>query len=335
MTTGKFSKEMKEYFGALEGAYTTFTNVEIRKGTFNVKSVIRNLLVKNLGYDRIPRAGSGNDQRIEFEVCRKSKVYKSDTLKIPCKFSKPDKDEMTIYFNREQMSPFHEGDYWYIYFKEDCNMPVIGIFSGTKWCDLFANAETDELAEPDEKNNIEISYTVAVPEMNISEEAPPETSSVIRTGINKTRKSMSADEAAVKAHNKKAKGNMGEELVIEIEKRRLQSMNREDLIPKITHVAKYKDGLGYDIISMDVDESGNEQEIYIEVKTTAGDKTMPFYVSRNELDVSQKYRELYYIYRIFNLKGNCNSVNYYRLKGAIDECCELTPVDYIAFPGAQ
>lgn len=335
MTTGKFSKEMKEYFGALEGAYTTFTDVEIRKGTFNVKSVIRNLLVKNLGYDRIPRAGSGSVQRIEFEVCRKSKIYKSDTLKIPCKFSKPDKDEMTIYFNREQISPFHEGDYWYIYFKEDSNMPVIGIFSGTKWCDLFANVESDELAEPDEKKNIEISYTVAVPEMNISEEAPPETSNVIRTGINKIKKSMSVDEAAVKAHNKKAKGNMGEELVIEIEKRRLQSINREDLIPKITHVAKYKDGLGYDIISMDVDESGNEQEIYIEVKTTAGDKNMPFYVSRNELEVSQKYRELYYIYRIFNLKGNSNSVNYYRLKGAIDECCELTPVDYIAFPDAQ
>lgn len=330
MTTGNFSREMLEYFEAEEGAYTAFTDIEIQKGTFNVKSVIRNLLENHLGHNNIPRAGSGNDQCIEFRVCVKSKIYNSDTLRIPCKFSKPDKREMTIYFNREQMSPFRAGDYWYVFFKENDDMPVIGIFSEQKWCDLFDNNEPDELKEPDEENNVEISYAVTVPEMKIYEELPPDTDTVIRTGISKTRKSMSADEAAIKAHNRKAKGNMGEKLVIEIEKRRLESMNREDLIPKIAHVAKFKDGLGYDIISVDVDEAGNEKEIYIEVKTTAGDKNMPFYVSRNELDVSRKYRELYYIYRIYNLASNSDSVNYYRLNGAIDESCELTPLDYLA-----
>ncbi len=335
MTTGSFSKEMLEYFEAEEGAYTAFTDSEVNKGTFNVKSVIRNLLVKRLGHDNIPRAGSGNDQCIEFKVCRKSKIYNSDTLRIPCKFSKTDKEEMTIYFNREQMSSFQKGDYWYIYFKEQDDVPVIGILSDTKWCNLFDNDEVDEMIEPDEKNNTEISYTVIASEMKIVEDAPPDTGTVIRTNFNETRKSMSADEAAIKAHNRKVKGDMGEELVIEIEKRRLKSLNREDLIPKIAHVAKAKDGLGYDIISVDVDESGNEQEIYIEVKTTAGNKNMPFYVSRNELDVSKKYRELYYIYRIYNLESDNDTVNYYRLNGPIDESCELTPLDYIAMPGKR
>jgi hypothetical protein len=326
---------MLEYFDAEEGAYTAFTDVEIQKGTFNVKSVIRNLLIRHLGHDNIPRAGLSNDQNIEFKVCGKSKIYNSDTLKIPCKFSKPDKEEMTIYFNREQMSPFHEGDYWYVYFRESDNVPVIGILSDTKWNNLFGYDETDEMREPDETGNMEISYTASAAEMDILEEIPPEASTVIRTDITKTRKSMSADEAAVKAHNRKAKGNMGEELVIEIEKRRLEAMDREDLIPKIAYVAKYKDGLGYDIISMDVDAEGNEQEIYIEVKTTAGDKNMPFYVSHNEISVSRKYGELYYIYRIYNLASNSKRVNYYRLKGAIDKCCKLTPVDYIAIPKRQ
>ena len=332
MNTGNFSKEMLEYFEAEEGAYTAFTGVEIQKGTFNVKSVIRNLLIRHLGHDNIPRAGLGNDQTIEFAVCRKSKIYNSNTLKIPCKFSKTDKEEMTIYFNREQMSPFHEGDYWYVYFKENDDVPVIGILSGMKWDNLFENDEVDEMTEPDEIDNTEITYAASASEMDIVEEIPPEVSTVIRTEIVKTRKSMSADEAAIKAYNRKAKGNMGEELVIEIEKRRLEAMNREDLIPRIAHVAKYKDGLGYDLISVDVDEAGHEQEIYIEVKATAGGKNMPFYVSHNELEVSREYRELYYIYRIYNLVRNSNHVNYYRLNGAIDDCCELTPVDYIATP---
>ena len=60
---------------------------------------------------------------------------------------------------------------------------------------------------------------------------------------------------------------------------------------------------------------------------------MPFYVSRNELDVSKKYRERYYIYRIYNLTVNSDSVNYYRLKGAVNESCELDAVDYVATPG--
>ena len=208
MTTGSFSKEMLEYFGAEEGAYTAFTDREIQKGTFNVKSVIRNLLVNHLGYDNIPRAGSGDDQDIEFKVCEKSKIYNSDTLKISCKFSKPDKDEMTIYFKREQMSLFHKGDYWYIYFKEHDDMPVIGILYDTKWRDLFDIDEIDEMKEPDEENNIEISYMVPVSEMKITEEVPPNAGDVIRTSCNKVRKSMSADEAAVKAHNRKAKGNI-------------------------------------------------------------------------------------------------------------------------------
>ena len=108
------------------------------------------------------------------------------------------------------------------------------------------------------------------------------------------------------------------------------SINRSDLISRITHVAKHTDGLGYDIISTDVDENGNEEEIYIEVKTTAGDVNMPFFVSNRELKASQTYRNLYYIYRIFNLRENNLDVKYYRINGAIDENFELKCTEYLA-----
>lgn len=331
--TGEFIQEMKMYFNADEGAFTTFTDMEIQKGTFNVKAVIRDLLIKNIGQENIPRSGMGQNQNIEFNICPKSKIYGTETIEIPCKFSKPDKKEMTIYFNREQMSPFQEGDYWYIYFKKGTNNPFIGIISEQKWVDLFESLSDELLSEPDETDKTKLEYAIPAIDISFKEIEAPDIPPII-TGdrISQTRKSMSADEAAVKAHNKKAKGDMGEQIAVEIEKRRLSSIHREDLIPKITHVAKFKDGLGYDIISVDIDSSGNEQEIYIEVKTTAGGKEMPFYVSSNELGVSQKLRELYYIYRICNMRTDCKSVDYYRLQGAISDTCDLTPVDYIAKP---
>ena len=143
--------------------------------------------------------------------------------------------------------------------------------------------------------------------------------------------SVSAEEAARREKNRKKKGDRGEEIAIEIEKHRLKNLGREDLVPKITHVAKKKDGLGYDIISTDLDEAGKEQEIYIEVKTTAGDINTPFYVSTNELKVSRKYKDLYYIYRIFNMTEKTTDVQYYRMRGAIDENYDLVPMDYLAY----
>lgn len=332
--TGEFTIEMKEYFGAKNGAFTSFTAEEIRKGTFNVKAVIRDLLIQYLGNDNIPRAWIEEKQEIDFKVCPKGKIYGTDQVSIPCKFSKLGKKEMSIYFNRAQMAQYQEGDYWYIYFRTDSEQPVIGILSTTKWNGLFNEIEGDEMVEPDEVHNKKINYLISAPEMKFREIEPPALESVVRTvDISKSvRKSMSVDEAAVKAHNKKAKGNMGEDIAIEIEKQRLKLIAREDLISKITHVAKYRDGLGYDIISADVDSDGDVHEIYIEVKTTAGDRSMPFYVSLNELNVSQKYRELYYIYRICNLKEDSEFVDYYKLNGALDETCELKPMDYIAVP---
>ena len=166
--------------------------------------------------------------------------------------------------------------------------------------------------------------------MTLVVEEAPERSTVQLMDKAGVKKSLSAEKAALKEKNRKKKGDRGEEIAIEIEKRRLEEMGRPDLVSKITHVAKNKDGLGYDVISTDVDNGGNEVEIYIEVKATSGDKDMPFYVTARELEVSQKYRELYYIYRIYGLKEDADKAKYYRLAGTIDDKYELKPTEYRA-----
>ena len=66
--TGNFSEEMKSYFGSSEGAYTEMTQMECDKLTYNVKSAMRNILISNLGYNNIPRAGISDKQCICFNI---------------------------------------------------------------------------------------------------------------------------------------------------------------------------------------------------------------------------------------------------------------------------
>jgi hypothetical protein len=331
--TGIFTEQMRDYFGAEEGAYTEFAESELGKSTYNVKSVIRNLLIEKIGRDNIPKARVTENQEITFKICEKAKIYETPTLNIACKFSKPDRDEMSIYFTNEliRIMNVNAGDIWYIYFESTNNSPVLGVMSREKWNNLFEDVEDIEDQEPDENGSHELNYSSDITRMSLKEVEAPERSELQRMGRRSTVRSISAEEAARCERNKKIKGNRGEEIAIEIERRRLSSLDREDLISKITHVAKYKDGLGYDLISTDVDENGYEQEIYIEVKVTAGNVNMPFYVSQRELEISQQYQRLYYIYRIFNMKENNEDVQYYRLNGAIDDNFDLVNTEYLAY----
>lgn len=330
--TANFNDEMKSFFNAEMGAYTTITDMEVKKGTYNVKKNIRDMLIEKMGIENIPVVNVTDNQNISFKICPKAKLYGKKEWNIPCKFSKKGKREMSIYFSGSLMEEFkaNAGDIWYIYFEKDSVQPVLGLMSSEKWKNLFEDV-IDEMEEPDESGTKELTYHNSVENMLLSEVTAPKKSKVIRTNSIKTVRSLSVEEAARKEKNRKKKGNLGEKIAIEIEKRRLTSLNRSDLISRITHVAKYKDGLGYDIISTDIDENGNEIEIYIEVKTTSGNIDMPFFVSNRELEVSRTYNRLYYIYRIFNLKEDNLDVNYYRLNGAIDDNFELKCTEYIAY----
>lgn len=103
----------------------------------------------------------------------------------------------------------------------------------------------------------------------------------------------------IKKQKKNAEnGWLGERLVMLYEEEKLRNAGREDLIKNIKWISKEDDGTGYDILSYDI--YGNE--IYIEVKTTEGKDNTVFYISSNEINAMEKFKEKYFVYRVFNIK---------------------------------
>lgn len=135
------------------------------------------------------------------------------------------------------------------------------------------------------------------------------------------------DYAAVESSNRKL-GLGGEEAVVELERRRLHSAGKRKLAASVEHVSKTRgDGLGYDILSFE--ESGKER--LLEVKTTKSRAETPFFVSRNELQVSQDQAELFHLIRVFNFGP---APRWYHLPGSIDATCELQESTFLAVPKA-
>lgn len=99
-------------------------------------------------------------------------------------------------------------------------------------------------------------------------------------------------------------GLIGEKLVLAYEKERMVECGREDLVDKVKCVSEYNDNLGYDIISYDFDENGNEYQIYIEVKTTESSEKNEFFLTYNEKEVMKKSSDIYWIYRVSLKNGN-------------------------------
>lgn len=90
-------------------------------------------------------------------------------------------------------------------------------------------------------------------------------------------------------------GKAGEELVFHFERRRLEAEERPDLAQKVRWVAQEDgDGAGYDILSFE--RTG--QERLIEVKTTLGGRTTPFYLTRNEHDLAEERTDAFRLMRL-------------------------------------
>lgn len=332
MATGKFTDEMKNKLNAVDGAYTTFTEEEVRKYTFNVKAVIRNLLEKYMGRQNIPRVNVTEKQSISFSVCEKSKGDFLGKIDIQCKYSKPDSNEMSIYFVSTHINGFQiePGDYWYVYFRSGENNPYIGVLSKYVWESWFNTDDSDQ-ADHQDNTATELQYHTPVGQLNIIEVNAPDTQKKPVGNSGSVIRSMTPDQSALKEKNKKIIGNRGEEIAVEIEKRRLKVLGREDLIGRIIPVGKDKDGLGYDVRSIDVGTDNITHDIYIEVKATSGGIDKPFDISKRELEVSQRLKEYYYLYRIYNLKQNSSDVNYYKVNGALDKNYDLEATGFRAY----
>jgi hypothetical protein len=153
-----------------------------------------------------------------------------------------------------------------------------------------------------------------------------------RPGMDRPRRSATAiarspfDYLAAEARNA-ALGLAGERFVLQMEQTRLEGAGFGNLASRVSHVSVERgDGLGYDILSYDMDT----RERLIEVKTTKFGEYTPFYVSRNEVDVSKQSAEQYHLYRLHSFgKGT----RLFTMTGALNETFDLEPSTFIARVG--
>lgn len=131
------------------------------------------------------------------------------------------------------------------------------------------------------------------------------------------------DYLAMEARNASL-GLAGEQFVVNFERARLIHEGKGILADRVEHVAiSVGDGLGFDVLSFEA--SGADR--LIEVKTTAYGIDTPFYVTANELGVSQERSDVYHLYRPFRFRTD---PQLFTVPGAIGTTCWLSPTQYRA-----
>jgi hypothetical protein len=134
---------------------------------------------------------------------------------------------------------------------------------------------------------------------------------------------LSVDYLALEASNRSL-GVAGEEFAVRFEQARLVAANQERLAAAVERVSATRgDGVGFDVLSFDAD--GRER--FVEVKTTAYGPATPFFVTRNEISVSQKSASQYHLYRIFGFR---TLPRLYQKAGQIDHAFLLDAVQFLA-----
>jgi hypothetical protein len=131
------------------------------------------------------------------------------------------------------------------------------------------------------------------------------------------------DYLAIEANNRSL-GAAGEEFVVRFERARLIQSGHQRLADRVERVSETRgDGLGFDVLSYEI--SGRER--LIEVKTTAYGASTPFFVTRNEVAVSQDAHEQFHLYRAFTFRTR---PRLFSKQGAIDQSFSLEPSTFEA-----
>jgi hypothetical protein len=121
----------------------------------------------------------------------------------------------------------------------------------------------------------------------------------------------------------RALGKQGEEMVFNWERTRLFKTSF-DLAKKVRWVSRDDgDGAGFDILSFESD--GRER--LIEVKTTVGGQSTPFYISRNEVDLSCERPEAFKLVRLYDFSRTPRA---FELSPPLHAHVNLEPNSFIA-----
>jgi hypothetical protein len=137
------------------------------------------------------------------------------------------------------------------------------------------------------------------------------------------------DYAAIEAANR-ALGRAGEQAVVVAERARLTRAGRADLAALVRHSSvEDGDGLGYDIQSF---RGISDEPCYLEVKTTKYAKEVPFFISENEVDVSDDLGPAYRLIRVFRYSRP--GAGYYAIEGPLTRNAQLRASTYLGLPVA-
>lgn len=138
----------------------------------------------------------------------------------------------------------------------------------------------------------------------------------------------SIDWAARDARNRRI-GLEGEKLIFQMEIDRLTAAGQKNLAAQVKHISLVNSAAGYDIASFAPDGALKR----IEVKTTQGPISAPFFISINEVLASREDPLSYWIYRVFSFKPDKGEAEYFVINGDVEDTCDLVPTNFRAKPG--
>jgi len=119
-------------------------------------------------------------------------------------------------------------------------------------------------------------------------------------------------------------GEAGEAMVLAYEKSFLTLHDRYDLAKAVRWTSKEDgDGAGYDIFSFTPE--GDDR--LIEVKTTNGWERTPFHISRNELAVSDQFKDNWHLVRLWDFARRPKA---FELRPPLEQHVSLTPTSFQA-----
>lgn len=127
-------------------------------------------------------------------------------------------------------------------------------------------------------------------------------------------------------------GEAGEKAVLLHERHRLHELGRPDLSERVEWTAKERgDGFGFDVRSFFGSGAMAERELMLEVKTTGGPKSTPFYITKNELHVASEQKGNYRLVRLYNFRFEERRAAY-ELLPPLERSVNLQPTIYRARP---
>lgn len=162
------------------------------------------------------------------------------------------------------------------------------------------------------------------PEVGIQFDSPPPINRYPKQIDPKIQYVVRKYDAAKRDARNRELGEAGEKYVYFAERKKLLREGKDKLAESVRWVSKEDgDGAGYDILSFTLEG----EERWLEVKTTIGSKRAGFWITQNELAVSDENPNFYRLVRLFDFRRKPGA---FKLKPPLRDHVNLHPTQFYA-----